>query len=86
MDFNYKGIALIPIVTIIVDMIKKAGMPSKFAPLASLIIGVFFGVLFESNGDYKNGIIVGIIMGMSASGLYSNGKEVTKSVKEMKNK
>lgn len=86
MNYDYKGIALIPIITILVDVIKKAGLPTKFAPLASIILGVMAGLIFENNGDIKNGIITGLIMGMSASGLYSGGKEASKGIMEMRNK
>ena len=86
MDYDYKGIALIPIITILVDVIKKAGLPSKFAPLMSLILGVVFGLIFENSGDVKIAIITGLIMGMSASGLYSGGKEASKGITKMRNK
>lgn len=86
MNYDYKGIAIIPIITILVDVIKKAGLPKKFAPLTSLILGVIFGLVFENNGDIRNAIITGLIMGMSASGLYSGGKEASKVAKEMQRK
>jgi hypothetical protein len=86
MNYDYKGIALIPVITMLVDIFKKAGLPTKFAPLTSLILGVIFGMVFQNNGDIKNGIITGLIMGMSASGLYSGGKEVSKAARELKNK
>lgn len=86
MDYDYKGIALIPIITILVDVIKKAGLPKNFAPLMSLILGVIAGLIFENNGDIKNGIITGLIMGMSASGLYSGGKEASRGYIKMRNK
>ncbi|KYH34510.1 hypothetical protein CLTEP_15590 [Clostridium tepidiprofundi DSM 19306] len=85
MNFNYKGIALIPIVTLIVNIIKKAGVPSKFAPLVSLIIGLIFGILFLADSDVKQGILLGIIIGISASGLYSNGKELTRNISRKSN-
>lgn len=86
MSFDYKGIAIIPIITMLVDVFKKAGLPTKLAPLTSLILGVAFGIVFQNNGDIKNAIITGLIMGMSASGLYSGGKEASKAAREMKNK
>ena len=86
MNYDYKGIALIPIITILVDVMKKAGVPKNFAPLVSLIIGVIVGIIFENNGDIKNAIITGLIMGMSASGLYSSGKEATNGIIKMRNK
>ena len=86
MNYDYKGIAIIPIITMLVDVLKKAGLPTKFAPLTSLILGVIFGIVFQNDGGIKNGIITGLIIGMSASGLYSGGKEVSKVAREMKNK
>ncbi|MGK0466029.1 hypothetical protein [Clostridium sp.] len=86
MNYDYKGIALIPIITILVDVIKKAGLPNNFAPLISLILGVVFGLIFENSGDVKTAIITGLIMGMSASGLYSEGKEASRGITKMRNK
>ena len=86
MDYDYKGIALIPLVTMLVDVLKRAGLPSKFAPLMSIILGVIFAIVFQNNGDIKSSIITGLVIGTSASGLYSSGKEAYKGVMEMKNK
>lgn len=86
MNYDYKGIAIIPIITMLVDVLKRAGLPKKFAPLTSLILGVVFGMVFLNDGDIKNAIITGLIIGMSASGLYSGGKEVSKAAREMRNK
>ncbi|MCM1990771.1 holin [Oceanirhabdus seepicola] len=83
MEFTYQGIALIPVVTILVDIIKRTGVSSKFLPLISLGIGIIFGIIFVSNGDIKNGILAGVVIGISASGLYSNGKEVMKGVRSI---
>jgi hypothetical protein len=86
MNYEYNGIALIPLITILVDVIKKAGLPNNFAPLVSLVLGVIFGFMFDSNGDVKSAIVTGLIMGMSASGLYSGGKEASKGFNKMRNK
>ncbi|MBK5242613.1 hypothetical protein [Clostridium sp.] len=86
MNYDYKGIALIPLITMLIEVIKKAGLPNRFAPLASIIIGVGFGLIFENSGDIKNAIITGLIMGMSASGLYSGGKEASRGINKIKNK
>ena len=86
MNYDYKGIALIPVITMLIEVIKKAGLPNRFAPLVSIIIGIGFGFIVENNGDIKNAIITGVIMGMSASGLYSTGKEASKGLNDIKNK
>lgn len=80
MEFSYEGIALIPIITVMVNLIKRIGLPNDFAPFVSIAIGVVFGIMFLSNGDIKRGILAGIIMGTSASGLYSSGKKAVRGV------
>ncbi len=86
MSYDYNAMALIPIITILVDVIKKAGLPKNFAPLVSVILGIVFGLIYENSGNVKNAIITGLIMGMSASGLYSTGKEASKGIIKMRNK
>jgi len=84
LDFTYEGIALIPVVTILVNIIKGTGISSKFHPVIALGLGIIFGIVFIGNGDLKKGILAGIVIGISASGLYSNGREVVKGVKSIK--
>lgn len=80
MEFSYEGIALIPIITVMVNLIKRIGLPNDLAPFVSIAIGIVFGIMFLSNGNIKMGILAGIIMGTSASGLYSSGKKVVRGV------
>lgn len=76
MQFDYEGIALIPVITVLVNLIKKVGISNRIIPSISIVIGIIFGVIFYGEGDLKKGILAGMVMGMSASGLYSNGKSV----------
>lgn len=54
------------------QLIKKY-VPSRFIPLASLILGVVGGIFFI-DGPIKESIGIGILMGLSACGLYDAGK------------
>lgn len=76
MQFDYEGIALIPVITVLVNLIKKIGISNRVIPVISIVIGIIFGIIFYGEGDLKKGILAGMVMGMSASGLYSNGKSV----------
>ena len=64
----------------VVEVFKRAGLPNKYSPLASLVLGFFFGILFIES--FKEGIIVGMLLGLSATGLYSGSKNLM----EMNNK
>lgn len=68
------GVALIPLIMGLVELIKWFGFPKKLLPLASLIFGIVAGIVYVNPSDLKGGILVGLMMGLSASGLYSGTK------------
>lgn len=72
-------VALIPATMGLVDVAKRAGLPSKYAPILSLGIGVALGIA-TSLDNLQKGIITGIAIGLSASGLYSGTKALTKKI------
>ena len=61
----------IPAIIAVVEAIKKAGLPSKFAPLTSIAFGVGFGFI-------SSDIITGLLFGLAASGIYSGFKTLIK--------
>lgn len=68
------GVALIPLIIGLVELIKWFGLPKKLLPLASLVFGITAGIVYVNPEDIKAGILVGLMMGLSASGLYSGTK------------
>lgn len=67
-----ESIALVPFIIAIVQVVKTAGLSSRYAPLLSVALGIAFGTgMGQFNFD---GIIHGIAIGLSASGLWSGGK------------
>ena len=81
MDPIVYDVALIPATMGLVDVAKRAGLPSKNAPILSLVIGIILGV--STNLDnLQKGMITGIAIGLSASGLYSGTKALTQEVKK----
>lgn len=58
-------------------IIKKLGTPKKLIPLSNLIFGIGLGVVFLSD-DWKTNLFTGIIIGLSASGLFDHTK-ITKN-------
>lgn len=63
-----QALVLAPFVVGLVGAVKAVGLQSRFAPLASLGIGVGLALLLNAHP------LVGIIAGLSASGLYSGVK------------
>ena len=56
-------------VSLIVEVVKRAGLPVKFSPLVSVTLGVIFGILYVQP-------LLGLMVGLSATGLYSGSKNV----------
>lgn len=78
--FEMYNIAIIPLILGLVELFKRAGVSTKYSSFVAVILGVLAGVFYISP-DIKEGIIVGLMLGLSASGLYSGAKSVTSSGK-----
>lgn len=72
--FEVYNVALIPLIIGFVQLLKTLGLSKKYVPLASLLLGLAGGVFYLFPEDLKGGIIVGVMLGLSASGLYSGTK------------
>lgn len=73
--FETYDVAVIPLIIGIVEMFKRAGLPARFSPFVAVAIGLLLGVYYIST-DIKEGIIIGLMLGLSASGLYSSTKNI----------
>lgn len=74
---------VVPLVVAVVQAIKMMNMPTKFAPIVSIGVGVGFGFLVNSGFTLTQNLLSGVIYGLSASGLYS-GITVTQKVHDVK--
>lgn len=73
--FEIYDIAIIPLILAIVELFKKGGLPAKFSPFLSVFLGIVVGLTYLEV-PVKEGIILGLVIGLSASGLYSSGKSI----------
>ncbi|MFS8501313.1 MAG: hypothetical protein FWJ59_05840 [Caldicoprobacter sp.] len=76
-------VAIIPLIVGIVELLKQVGLPSKFAALVSAILGIVIGMVYLSPDDIKKGILVGLALGLAASGLYSGTKSTAEGLKSL---
>lgn len=73
---------LVAVVIGLVEAAKRIGVPEKFAPIISVILGLGLSFLgFVANPDLASTIIGGIIIGLSAVGLYSGTKNIVEGIK-----
>ncbi|OOZ78566.1 holin [Bacillus cereus] len=68
---------MIGIVVGLSQIVKTIGLQTKYIPLLNLTLGIVLGVLFL-NGDIKTNVFQGIIIGLSASGLFDHTKIMKK--------
>ncbi|WP_144463728.1 hypothetical protein [Siminovitchia fortis] len=73
--FEIYNVAIVPLIIGIVQLLKRYGFPVKYSPLAAIVLGLAFGIFFITP-NVKEGIIIGLMLGLSASGLYSGGKNL----------
>lgn len=76
MDITVLDIALVPVIIGLVEVFKTLGLTDRYAALASLLLGVVAGVVFADTGILAQDVLVGIALGLSASGLYSGSKSL----------
>lgn len=70
------SLILVPVIVGIVEVAKKTGLPSQYASMTAIILGVILVTILA--GLSVVNAIVGIVLGLSASGLWSVGKSVIK--------
>lgn len=68
---------MIGIVVSLSQIVKTVGLQTKYVPLLNLTLGIVLGVLFL-DGDIKTNVFQGIIIGLSASGLFDHTKIMKK--------
>ena len=52
-------VLIVPFIVGIVELVKKLGLPSKFCPVVSVILGVIIGLVYISPDDVAKGVLVG---------------------------
>ncbi len=72
--FEIYDVVLIPLIMGLVELFKQVGISKKILPIISLTLGIVIGVVYLAEMDLKQGILVGAMLGLSASGLYSGTK------------
>ncbi|MGH1288688.1 holin [Bacillus toyonensis] len=70
---------MIGIVVGLSQIVKTIGLQTKYVPLLNVTLGIVLGVLFF-DGDIKTNVFQGIIIGLSASGLFDHTKIIKKDV------
>ena len=73
-EINLYGVSAVVLTGILAETAKRAGIPIKFIPLASILFAIAV-VCFGTWSLTVEGIITGIVIGATVSGLYDNLKK-----------
>ena len=62
----------VPAIVALTNLAKRSGLPSRWAPLVSVLVGVAVacGDAYSTGSGYLDAVARGIILGLTASGLY----------------
>ncbi len=82
MDLVLYGIPAAGLIVALVEMVKRTvHLDTRWAPLLAVSFGVLLAVLAKldnpSAGTWLQVVLLGLLAGLSASGLYSGGRALT---------
>nr|DAQ33780.1 MAG TPA: holin [Caudoviricetes sp.] len=62
----------VPAIVALTNLTKRTGLPSRWSPLVSVLVGVAVacGDAYSTGSGYLDAVARGIILGLTASGLY----------------
>lgn len=82
MEFTFADIGLIAVIVGLVEVIKGLvpeaykDVASRISPVVAIGLGIAAGYVYIAPGDVRMAILAGVVMGLSASGLYSGTKSL----------
>jgi hypothetical protein len=62
----------VPITTGLVEMLKRSGLPDRYASIAALVVAVGVIALLVEEPVARDAVVTAIATGLAASGLYDN--------------
>lgn len=71
-NIDFVNLGLIPAVSAVVSAIKVTGMHKKWTPIVSMIVGILGVMAFDGFSGVN--VVIGVVTGLAASGLYSGTK------------
>ena len=75
MDLVIYGLPIAAVIVGLVELAKGQGLPSRYAPVLAVCLGLLFATLGKLDdptvGTWLQTELLGLITGLSASGLYS---------------
>ncbi len=77
---DFVGLACVPVLIGLVEVCKRWIADDRwYAPIA-IALGVIINcaIAYQTAADYLLAVLIGVVAGLAASGLYSSGKTITR--------
>lgn len=81
-ELSVYGIALVPVIVGLTELLKRTGVPNKFLPVVALFLGLFLAFYYLVPGDPKQAVLLGIVLGLSSIGLFSGTKNTIQGIRK----
>lgn len=81
------GVAAVPVIIALVAVIKAIfPINTKYAPVVAIALGLVasFGLEFFGHLEAYNAVVMGIVAGLTAVGLYSGTKNTIEGIRKIK--
>ncbi|MBT2728403.1 hypothetical protein J7E63_15850 [Bacillus sp. ISL-75] len=84
-NFSMQAAVIIPIITAVVQAFKF-WVNDKYSPFIAMVvgIGITFLMVHDATGNLSGTILLGLLFGLASSGLYSQLRSTTATIKEAK--
>jgi lysylphosphatidylglycerol synthetase-like protein (DUF2156 family) len=70
---------VIAVVVALTQLIKKMNLiPIKFLPIVTIVLGLLAGIFYVEASTIQEKIMMGVMIGLSSSGLFDQSKIITK--------
>ncbi len=75
------GLTLVPVVIALTELLKRLGIPKSYMPIISMVLGLLLSFIYLAPDDPKKAILLGLVLGLSAIGLFSGTKNTVQGIK-----
>lgn len=65
----------------IVEAIKRMGLRDKYSPIPAAVLGMVAGWLWLVPDDWRKGVLLGLVCGLTSIGAYSGPKNVVEALR-----
>ena len=81
-SLEFGGIPIYLLNIALIEFFKMLGFNKKVSGLLGIVTGLIFGTVFLCPGNLKEGIVIGLAIGLASTGLYSTSKNTIEYLTE----